>query len=186
MPTRDTFCSYCGTAFTPAVASPPYPRTCAGCKTTIWANPIPVSVVLVPVVQGGRTGLLVVRRGIPPAVGKLALVGGFLEEHETWQQGGAREVREETGVMIDAATLEPFGFTSTEPRPNRILLFSVAKPVEAAALAAFRPNEETLERGMVFGPGGLGDVFAFPLHVEAARRFFATRGNTGDQGFSAI
>jgi ADP-ribose pyrophosphatase YjhB (NUDIX family) len=183
MATRDTFCSYCGTAYAPPLA---YPRTCSGCKTTVWANPIPVSVVLLPVVREGRTGLLVIRRGIQPGLGKLALVGGFLEEHETWQIGGAREMREETGVTIDASTLEPFWFTSTEPRPNRVLLFSLAKPVDAPALAAFAPDHETTERGLVFGPNGLGDVFAFPLHVEAARRFFAARGITGDHGFSNI
>ena len=36
--------------------------------------------------------------------------GGFLEEHESWQQGGAREVREETGAEIDVATILPMWF----------------------------------------------------------------------------
>ena len=63
-PVRDTFCSYCGTAYASPLA---YPRTCAHCKTTVWANPVPVSVVLVPVQDAGRTGLLVVRRAIEPA-----------------------------------------------------------------------------------------------------------------------
>lgn len=174
--TRDTFCSFCGTAYATPLA---YPRTCAGCKTQVWANPIPVSVVLVPVLKDGRTGLLVVRRAIEPRSGKLAIVGGFLEEHETWQQGGAREVREETGVTIDATKIVPFWFTSTEPRPNRVLLFSVAAPMEAAALGAYTPDKETSERGLVFGPDGLDDVFAFPLHAEAARRFFKERAIAG-------
>jgi ADP-ribose pyrophosphatase YjhB (NUDIX family) len=183
MPTRDTFCSYCGTAYPPPLA---YPRTCAGCKTTIWANPIPVSVVLVPVVKEGRTGLLVIRRGIEPGRGKLALVGGFLEEHETWAEGGARELREETGATIDPKTLVPFWFTSTEPRPNRVLLFSTAPPVEAAKLAPFAPDHETTERGLVFGVGGLAELFAFPLHLEAARRFFQAREPEGGQGHDYV
>jgi len=78
MGTRDSFCSYCGTAFAQAT----YPRTCASCGVEIWANPVPVAVVLAQIVDGYRTGLLVVRRAIPPAIGKLALVGGFIEEHE--------------------------------------------------------------------------------------------------------
>jgi ADP-ribose pyrophosphatase YjhB (NUDIX family) len=181
MPTvRDTFCSHCGAAFE---APRGYPRTCAGCGVTIWDNPIPVSVVLVPVVHEARVGLLVVRRGIAPGLGKLAVVGGFLEAHETWQQGGAREVREETGVVVDAAALEPFWFTSTEPSPNRVLLFSVAPPVAASELGAFVPNHETLARGVVFGPAGLDDVFAFSLHMRAAQRFFASRGTTGAHDF---
>jgi ADP-ribose pyrophosphatase YjhB (NUDIX family) len=178
--TRDTFCSYCGAAFEAPLR---YPRTCTGCKTTIWANPIPVSVVLVPVLSKGRTGLLVVRRGIQPGKDMLALVGGFLEEHETWAEGGAREIREETGVVVDAAKLTTFWFTSTAPRPNRVLLFSIAAPLDVDALGPAVKNDETSERGLVFGPGGLDEVFAFPLHVEAARRFFAERNIDGPHAF---
>lgn len=180
---RDSFCSFCGTAFPPPLA---YPRTCASCKVQIWANPIPVSVVLVPIERDGRTGLLVVRRGIEPGRGKLALVGGFLEEHETWQEGGAREVMEETDVRVDAASLEAFWFTSTEPRPNRVLLFSIAKSMRAGDLAPFSVTDETAERGVVFGPEGLDALFAFPLHVQAARRFFAARGQSGEHGYVTV
>ncbi len=173
---RDTFCSFCGTAYAPPLT---YPRTCPGCSTQVWSNPVPVSVVLTPVKTPEGEGLLVVRRAIQPQLGKLALVGGFLEDHETWQQGGAREIREESGVKVDPATLTPFWFTSTQPKPNRVLLFSLAAPIERAALPPFVPSPETSERGLIFGPDGLDEVFAFPLHSEAARRFFALRGVTG-------
>jgi ADP-ribose pyrophosphatase YjhB (NUDIX family) len=178
---RDTFCSFCGTAYEPPLL---YPRTCASCKTPIWANPIPVSVVLVPVVSEGRTGLLVVRRAIQPGKDKLALVGGFLEEHETWAEGGAREVREETGIVVDAARLVPFWFTSTAPRPNRVLLFSVAAALDVGGLGPYVRDHESSERGLVFGPAGLDEVFAFSLHTEAARRFFIERGLAGDHGYT--
>jgi ADP-ribose pyrophosphatase YjhB (NUDIX family) len=179
--TRDTFCSYCGKAYEAPLS---YPRTCVGCKTQVWANPLPVSVVLVPVVREQRTGLLVVRRAIEPRRGKLALVGGFLEEHETWAEGGSREIREETGVAVDPKTLETFWFTSTQPKPNRVLLFSIAVPVDASKLGAYTANTETSERGLVFGPDGLDDVFAFPLHAEAARRFFADRKSSGAHDYT--
>jgi ADP-ribose pyrophosphatase YjhB (NUDIX family) len=149
----------------------------------VWSNPIPVSVVLQPVTEGERVGLLVVRRSIEPKKGKIALVGGFLEDHETWQQGGAREILEETGVVVDPAGLEPFWYTSTEPRPNRVLLFSLARPIEASSMPPFEASSETSERGLVFGPEGLDELFAFPLHVEAARRFFAARGLAGPHGY---
>jgi ADP-ribose pyrophosphatase YjhB (NUDIX family) len=136
---RDSFCSFCGTKY---AAVDRYPRACANCNTQVWANPIPVSVVLVPVIRQGKTGLLVVRRAVEPGVGKLALVGGFLEEHETWQQGGAREVLEETGIKIDAKAIEPFWFTSTAPRPNHVLLFSVASPLDVSELGPFEPDKD--------------------------------------------
>jgi len=182
MATRDSFCSYCGTAFAPPLA---YPRTCGSCGVEIWANPVPVAVVLAQVVDGYRTGLLVVRRAIPPAVGKLALVGGFIEEHETWQQAGAREVREETAAHIEPATLEPMWYASSDPRPNRVLLFALAPAMPVSSLPPFTANTESSERGLIYGPGGLEDVFAFPTHIEAARRYFSERDVTGPHGFAA-
>jgi ADP-ribose pyrophosphatase YjhB (NUDIX family) len=178
---RDSFCSYCGTRFADATA---YPRICAACGAQIWANPIPVAVVLVPIVDGERTGLLVVRRAIPPA-GKLALVGGFVEEHESWQECAARELREEAGVAIDPAKLESLWYASSEPRPNRLLLFSQAPPMQAAELPAFAPNTEASERGIIFGPDDVDEVLAFSLHAEAARRYFVERAIRGPIGFVA-
>jgi len=177
---RDAYCNSCGTAFADTQT---YPRKCNACGLQIWPNPIPVSVVLVPVVTERKTGLLVVRRSIEPRKGLLALVGGFLEEHETWQVGGAREIREETGVHVDPGTLEPFWYTSTEPRPNRVLLFSIAKPIPQSSFGPFTANTEVSERGLIFGPEGLDELFAFSLHVEAVRRYFRERGVVGSAEF---
>jgi ADP-ribose pyrophosphatase YjhB (NUDIX family) len=182
---RDTFCSYCGTAYAAPLA---YPRKCpnAACAVEVWSNPIPVAVALVPIARGGQTGLLVIRRAIEPRPGMLALVGGFAEDHETWQGATAREVREEAGVTIDPARLEPFWFVSTEPKPNRVLLFSVAAALDGGTLPPLVPNHEVSERGAVFGPDGLGDVFAFALHVRAAERWFASRGSRGPHAYAAF
>lgn len=181
---RDTFCSFCGVRY-PAAASA-YPKKCAACDIQVWANPIPVSVVLVPVTRGEDTGLLVVRRAIEPRKDMIALVGGFLEEHESWAEGGVREIREETGVAVDPKTLEPFWFTSTQPRPNRVLLFSRAAPIDFAALGPFSKNAETSERGLIFGPNGLESLFAFPLHVEAVQRFFAEQATIGEHRYVVV
>ena len=114
---------------------------------------------------------------------KLALPGGFLEEHEPWNIGAVREAREETGVEIDP-DLEQLVWRSSQPRPNRLLLFSVARPVDIAAFPAFEADAETQERGVIFGPDGLDDEFAFDLHVEAARMFFARTRTTGPHAFA--
>jgi len=177
---RNSFCSYCGTKYAEPLA---YPRTCESCTITVWANPIPVCVVIVPVANGGTPGVLVVRRAIPPQIGKLALVGGFLEEHESWQVGAAREVREETGTIIDPEGIQPFWFASSDPRPNLVLLFSVAREIPLSALPPVHSDAETSERGLIFGPDGLEELLAFPTHVEAAKRYFAARGVTGSHAF---
>lgn len=180
MPVRDSFCSFCGTKYPELLA---YPRTCPSCSTTVWSNPIPVCVVLAQIVDGGRTGLLVIRRAIPPAIGKLALVGGFLEDHESWQQGAAREVIEETRVVVDPSTLVTLSWASSSPKPNRLLLFSLAPPQPVEGLPRFTPDTEVSERGVIFGPDGLDEVFAFSLHSDAARKYFADRGVSGPHGF---
>ena len=91
---KDSYCSWCGRAF---LAEQPWPRRCGGCDNYTYRNPIPVAVVLVPV----DDELLVIRRGIEPAKGQLALPGGYVDLAETWQEAGAREVFEETGLRID-------------------------------------------------------------------------------------
>ncbi|MFZ0545629.1 MAG: NUDIX domain-containing protein, partial [Candidatus Promineifilaceae bacterium] len=75
---KNTHCSYCGRPFSP---DQPWPRTCSHCHNTTFVNPIPVAVLLQPVGEK----LLVVRRGIEPGNGKLALPGGFMELGESWQ-----------------------------------------------------------------------------------------------------
>ena len=173
---RDAFCHSCGAPF-PDTSR--YPRRCGQCPNQVWANPMPVTIALLPVEGEGRTGLLVVRRAIQPQLGKLGLVGGFLEEHESWTEGAARETREEAGVVVDPTTIEPLWFASSTPKPNRVLLFGAAKPVPLASLPAFLPSPESSERGLVYGPDGLDEVFAFGLHVQAARRWFAERSIVG-------
>ena len=55
------------------------------------------------VVDGGR--VLVARRGNPPLQGHWTLPGGVLELGETLSDGVAREVREETGLIVTPVEL---------------------------------------------------------------------------------
>jgi ADP-ribose pyrophosphatase YjhB (NUDIX family) len=156
---RDSFCSYCGARYDDMSG---YPRTCPSCGKQVWDNPSPVAVVLQPVVENGRTGLLVVRRAIPP-VGELSLVGGFIEAHETWQESAAREMAEEASVKIAPDSLEPLWFVSV---PYCVLLFSIAPPL--SELPEFVPNEEASARTVIFEPVKL----AFDAQTDAARWYF--------------
>src|SRR5262245_24129355 len=98
---KHSYCSYCGVAY---VADQTWPRQCSACASISYLNPLPVAVALVPV----DGGLLCIRRTIEPKSGELALPGGFLEAHETWQEGCARELREETGLVIDPGEVRLF------------------------------------------------------------------------------
>ncbi len=93
-------CSYCGERF-PAGAL--WPITCRSCANTNYLNPIPVVVLLVPV----GNGLVVARRNIEPQRGTLVLPGGYLDLGETWQEGAARELFEETGIRVTVDQNQP-------------------------------------------------------------------------------
>lgn len=161
MTIRHAHCCYCGHRFADGAA---WPRLCTPCGNISYANPIPVGVVLLPV--GG--GLLTVRRAIEPAIGQLALPGGFLDLGETWQEGCARELREETGVVIAAAEVSLYAAHST-PR-GQLLIFGLAQPRRAEEIA-FVANDEASEVVVIDGPREL----AFPLHTLVTREYFAGR-----------
>jgi ADP-ribose pyrophosphatase YjhB (NUDIX family) len=161
-PVKNSHCSYCGSLFP---ADLPWPRLCPTCGSTTYRNPLPVSVVLVPI----DDCLLLVRRTNEPCVGQLALPGGFIEVGESWQQAGAREVWEETGIRIETDGLRLF---DTRSAPDgTVLIFGLALPLSAATLPAFVPTNETSET--VFAPGPV--PLAFSTHTEVAERFWAER-----------
>jgi ADP-ribose pyrophosphatase YjhB (NUDIX family) len=155
---KDKFahCGYCGVAFAGAA----WPRVCAACGETTWRNPIPVAVLVLPV----GDGVLVIRRNIPP-VGKLALPGGFVDFGESWQAGAARELREEAGIELDAATIRHHSTVST-PDGGSVLIFGVAPAL--AELPAWNANHEVTERLIVREPIELG----FPLHTAVLQAWF--------------
>lgn len=113
-------------------------------------------------------GLVVIRRTIPPQRGRLALPGGFIDHGETWQQAVTRELAEETGItarpeevrLADALTDTDGGF---------LLLFGLLPARPAHELPTSRPTDETDGWQIITDPAEL----AFPLHTEAAARWFA-------------
>ncbi|MFD4644528.1 NUDIX domain-containing protein [Lentzea sp. NPDC058436] len=161
---RDDFCNNCGTGYGDTSA---YPRRCDNCGVMVWANPSPVVVLLVPVKDGARTGLLTVRRAIPP-VGELAFVSGFMERGESWQQSAVRELEEEANVRIAPEGLRPLHFVST-PDGGTVLMFAAAPAIDVEDLPPFVPNDEASERKVIFERVPL----AFPLHDEVAEQYFS-------------
>ncbi len=161
---KNSHCSYCGHRFDEHQA---WPRTCAACGHDSFLNPLPVSVVLLPV--GG--GLLVVRRAIEPKKGWLALPGGYVNDGESWQQAGARELLEETGIVIAPDDIHEFRVKSAPD--STILIFGLAQEMDRNDLPAFVPNEETLEAVILREPHEL----AFSTHTAVMHDYFQQRSN---------
>lgn len=162
---QHSHCSYCGHPFE---ADQAWPRLCAACCNTSFVNPVPVSVVLLPVDEG----LLVVRRNIEPQIGRLALPGGYINCGESWQQAGARELYEETGIVIQPEDLREFRVKSA-PGFHTLIVFGLAQRMHAPDLPPFSPNEETQEIRVLTASQEL----AFSTHTETVREYFAEKLN---------
>ena len=162
MPDRHAYCGFCGHAF---AADAPWPRTCEACGQISYRNPLPVAVGLVPV----DDGLLVVRRGIEPGRGRLALPGGFINFGESWQAACAREVNEETGVVIDPGLVLAFSVRSAPD--GTLLVFGLAAPFRREELPPFKLDAETLECLVLTTPAEL----AFSLHTAVVADYFKAR-----------
>ncbi len=158
--TKNSHCGYCGAAFAPEQA---WPRRCLACENVTYRNPLPVSVVLLPI---GTDGLLLVRRTQEPQAGHLSLPGGYMELGESWRQAGAREVEEETGIVIDPAGITLFDVHSAPD--DTVLVFGLAAPAAEGTLPPFRASNETSEMVIARGPQPL----AFSTHTETAARFW--------------
>lgn len=159
---KNSHCSYCGHAFN---ENEKWPRTCAKCGNITFLNPLPVVVVLVPI----DDGLVVIRRGVEPHKGILALPGGYIHSNESWQEAGAREVLEETGIHISPEEIRAFDIRSAAD--GTLLIFGFARKRTSAQIPPFTPHAESTERKILRRPAKL----AFDSHTEAVNLFFLKR-----------
>lgn len=72
-------------------------KKCDDCGFVLYFNPIAATVA---VIINENNELLVARRAKEPAKGTLDLPGGFADSFETAEEGVAREVAEETGLVV--------------------------------------------------------------------------------------
>jgi len=155
---KNSYCSYCGTKYG---SDAPWPRDCPGCGNRSYLNPLPVVVVLVPV-AGGIIGI---RRNTEPQKGTLTLPGGFIDLGETWQEGGKRELMEETGIEIAGGELRLFDVMNG--LDGTLVVFGLAAPQPPGVLKPFS-SEETQEVLLIDRPMELG----FAMHTLVVARYF--------------
>lgn len=158
---KHSHCSYCGSRF---AADAAWPRQCQTCSNSSYLNPIPVVVVIVP----AGDGIIVIRRGIEPAKGTLTLPGGYMDTGETWQEAGARELREETGIAVAAGDIGLYEVMNG--LDDTVVIFGLAKQQPATVYRPFS-SKETQEVVLIREPIELG----FPMHTQVVGRYFAKK-----------
>lgn len=160
---RDTYCSFCGQPF----ATGGYPKRCQNCKQWTYLNAPAVGIGIVPI----NDGLLMVRRASAPGIGELALPGGFKELHETWEQGIAREVKEETGIVIDTHSIKLVDVKTANG--GAVLVFGICSRLLLPEPIQFNLDHETQEALII----DHAVPTCFPHHTAMVNWFWANRGD---------
>jgi ADP-ribose pyrophosphatase YjhB (NUDIX family) len=131
------------------------------CDFVHWDNPKPVTATLIPM----KDGLILVQRKFEPFVGDWCLPGGFIEHTEHPAESAAREVLEETGLIIDTPHL--VGASAPGHGINVVILFYLGKPIGGELLA----GDDAMDVRS-FKKDELPPNVAFELHRNMVRQFF--------------
>lgn len=90
------FCQHCGGTLRELFVEGKSRPHCPACGHIVFLDPKLAAVVLVE--QEKR--LLMVRRGVEPALGRWAFPSGYVDRGETVEDAAMREVEEETGLVV--------------------------------------------------------------------------------------
>ncbi|KNZ32759.1 MAG: ADP-ribose pyrophosphatase [Methylibium sp. NZG] len=107
MPNAFTYCPTCATTLQmlsqPEDGGPKSRLRCPACGWTHWNNPTPVLAAVIELAD--RDGQLLLARNAAWPGKAFGLITGFMEAGETPQEGIAREVHEETSLVVDSLSL---------------------------------------------------------------------------------
>lgn len=87
--------------------------------------------------SGGRSSIILIRRGSEPYRGLWALPGGFVEVGETVEAAAVRETREETGLSVELERLiGVYSSPDRDPRGHNVSVAFLARPSHEQPQAA--------------------------------------------------
>jgi ADP-ribose pyrophosphatase YjhB (NUDIX family) len=122
-----------------------------------------VRVGVAVLIKDGEGRILLGRRAKQPNFGKWVLPGGGIEFGESWLATGAREVREETGLLVSLPKQRPYVLQIIGPDEHRVILVANAK-LEGGMLKA----SSDLSEVRFFSPDDLpGDLSPMIKNVLA-------------------
>ncbi len=156
------FCPRCAGSLARCVLKRNEPErlVCEQCSFIFYQDPKVVAGTIC-MVDGG---VVLLRRGIEPAMGKWVFPGGYVDRGESTTEAAVRETREESRLEVETRSL--LGVYSYPGSPNVIIVY--VADVVGGALAA---GDESTEAAAFPLSGIPWDELAFPSTVQALRDF---------------
>lgn len=166
---EDKFCPGCGSPLERTEIAGKSRPTCAPCRRVIYYDPKVAAVVIV----ARENRILMVRRANQPGYGLWSVPGGYVDRGEVVERAAAREVQEETGLVVEIAGL--LGLFSQTGSPVIVAAFA---GMETGGVLCAGP--ETL--AVDFFPQDALPPLAFPRDSEMLNLWmeWRRRNNPGD------
>ncbi|PKB66012.1 MAG: DNA mismatch repair protein MutT [SAR202 cluster bacterium Io17-Chloro-G4] len=152
---------YCPACATPLIIRDVFGTqrpSCPSCHHVVYNDPKVATTCIVE--RKGR--VLMIRRALEPGIGLWCMPGGYVDRGEVVEEAAAREVLEETGLVVEVGSL--VGLFSEKGRPVIVAAFAAT---ETGGVLQAGPEAQEVD----FFP--LGDLppLAFPRDVEILERW---------------
>ena len=162
----DKFCSGCGSLLEARQSAGILRPVCPGCGRVVFYDPKVAAVTIIE--REGK--VLMVRRAGDPGYGLWSVPGGYVDRGEVVEEAAAREVEEETGLLVKIEGL--VGLFSEAGSPTIVAAFA---GVETGGILQAGP--EALEVAF-FNLDSLPPL-AFPRDFQMLHRWRENRGKSG-------
>ena len=155
---EDKYCPACATPLKIKDVFGTQRPACSSCGHVVYHDPKVAATCIVE--REGR--ILMIRRALQPGIGLWSMPGGYVDRGEVVEEAAAREVLEETGLIVDVGQL--VGLFSEKGRPVIVAAFAAKETG-----GALRAGTEAQEVG--FFPQEDLPPLAFPRDVQILERW---------------
>jgi ADP-ribose pyrophosphatase YjhB (NUDIX family) len=153
-----TYCPECRTELVVTKVENREKKSCPACGFIDYHNPAPAAGAVV--VREGK--LLLVKRAAEPRHGDWCVPAGFMEWDESPRECAVRELKEETGLDIEAEKIFNVYSGTDDPRTNALLILYFGRIVGGEPVAGDDAGDLAF-----FGKDEIPDNIAFEAHVRA-------------------
>jgi 8-oxo-dGTP diphosphatase len=124
------FCPRCGGDLEKRLVKPTEPKrlVCLNCSFIFYQDPK----VVVGTIFNLNGGVVLLKRGVEPAVGKWVFPGGYVDRGESVQEAAIRETKEESQIDVK---LGPLLNVYSYPRSPNVIIVYVAEVVSGKLAA---------------------------------------------------